>query len=293
MPDEVYRRSISELLTRYQFEPTLRDVYVEGHRDQTLLKWFLLRSKLNGAVVYSISTVSVPDSVIGPLGVTGNRGRIIGLCLELDKTLHATAESVRGLIDKDFFDVLEEHHDSRLLWKTDFSCVECYALEVTTIQKFSLLYFARQIEIEHIEKLMEIVVEVYLLRATKQRLAPQARWVEDFTRSCAIGVDGPEMDREDFIRRVLQQARGALVRADLDETLEALRRQIATDYRQSVNGHDAIRALSWYAHRIGVPASIYNAEPLQRALLAAVEYEGVARTPLFQRVIAWAAGVIG
>jgi hypothetical protein len=289
MPDEVYRRSISELLTRYEFEPTLKDVYVEGPRDQSLLKWFFLRSKLDGAVVYPISAIDVPDSVIGLLDVTGNRGRVIGLCLELDRTLDPTAENVRGLIDKDFFDILKEHHASRLLWKTDFSCVECYALEVTTIQKFSLLYFGREISRRHIEKLMGIVVEVYLLRATKQRLAPQARWVEDFTRSCTMGVDGPEMDREDFIRRLLQQARGALVRAELDETMEALRRQMAADYRQSVNGHDAVRVLSWYAHRVGVPASIYNAAPLQRALLAAVEYEEVVRMPLFQRVIAWAA----
>jgi hypothetical protein len=288
MPDDVYRRSIAELLTRYQFEPDLRDVYVEGPRDELLLKWFFRRSGIDGAVAYPISTVDVPDSVIRPLGVTGNRGRVIGLCVELGKMLDNSTENVRGLIDKDFFEILQEDYESRLLWKTDFSCMECYVLDLTTVQKFALLYFGKKIDEQDIAKLMMIVVEIYLLRAAKQRLTPQGRWVEDFTRSCSMGGGGPEIDREDFIQRLLQQARGALSRTQLDATVAELRRQLPRDYRHSVNGHDVVRALSWYAHRVGVPASIYNVGPLHRALMAAIEYEGIAWMPLFQKAIAWA-----
>ena len=35
------RRSIEELITRYELEPSLKDIYVEGHSDKVIIEWFL------------------------------------------------------------------------------------------------------------------------------------------------------------------------------------------------------------------------------------------------------------
>ena len=174
MPDDVYRHSIPELITRYQFEPTLRGIYVKGQRDQTFLRWFFLRSGMENTVAYEISIINIPDDLVARLGVAGNRGRVIALCVELDRAADIAIDSVRGLIDKEFFDILQEPHDARFLLKTDFSCMECYALDIGTLKKFSLIYLGREISSEHLEKLLAIIAEICVLRAAKQQLEPRA-----------------------------------------------------------------------------------------------------------------------
>jgi hypothetical protein len=51
MPDP-YRRTLAELTTRYEFEPDLRDLYVEGATDRHFLVWFFLTSGASRVAVY-------------------------------------------------------------------------------------------------------------------------------------------------------------------------------------------------------------------------------------------------
>ena len=48
------RRTIAELVARYELEPTLRDVYVEGRFDSAVLTWLFRERGCVDAVVYEI-----------------------------------------------------------------------------------------------------------------------------------------------------------------------------------------------------------------------------------------------
>ncbi len=54
------RRTLEELVTRYQLEPELRDIYVEGKTDKILLEWFLEQKGVENFAVYEIDTVEIP-----------------------------------------------------------------------------------------------------------------------------------------------------------------------------------------------------------------------------------------
>src|SRR5262245_2279213 len=115
MPDP-YRRSIAELITRYELEPALRDIYVEGDRDWFFLRWFFQSIGCRIPVVYMIeATVNVPTRLLRQAGASGNRGRVIALCMEMEATLPPIARNVRGLVDKDYSELLGVMPSSRFL----------------------------------------------------------------------------------------------------------------------------------------------------------------------------------
>jgi hypothetical protein len=89
-----YRRSISELITRYTFEPTLRDLYVEGERDRFMLGWMFQGVHCPNVRVYGIETVDVPVALMTRLNVGGNKGRIVALCELLAEGLSKETNNV-------------------------------------------------------------------------------------------------------------------------------------------------------------------------------------------------------
>lgn len=287
MPDQ-YRRSIAELVTRYEFEPGLRDIYVEGDRDKFLLKWFLEFNRSNQVVVYPIEmSVEVPAEVLRLHGEYGNRGRVIALCKELDRALPANAENIRGLIDKDYSEILQKLPSSRSLLCTDFSCIECYAIGERTLEKFCHLYLGLIVPDDRFREMFEILTELFLLRAAKISLAASAPWVNTFIRLCSIRDGSVTFDRDTFATRLVNASRGLLNRLALDAKVAELRQRLSADFRQQINGHALVQMFSWFAHQMGVDASIYNQIALQRALITSIEYDELLQTNLFQSIQAW------
>ncbi len=101
------RRTIDELVARYELEPELRDIYVEGHLDRSIIDWFLSRKNISDVKVYEIDTIEVPAELVEEKSVaTGNKGRVIALCCELQDRIRRTL-SVMCVIDRDFDHILD------------------------------------------------------------------------------------------------------------------------------------------------------------------------------------------
>ena len=81
---EELRREIGELVQRYTLEPTLKDVFVEGVLDASVLHWYLRESGKSEVIVYEISTVNVPSAILAKHGLTsGEKQRVLALAKEL------------------------------------------------------------------------------------------------------------------------------------------------------------------------------------------------------------------
>jgi hypothetical protein len=288
MSTNPYKKRIAELITRYKFEPTLHDIYVEGERDRLFLTAFFAHFKARDVGVYPISVVDVPSSMVKQLCIAGNRGRVVALCLAIDAEISPDLANVLGLIDKDFDELFHDVPNSRLILLTDFSCLECYSLYDHSFNKFCLIYLGKYIEPDKLARMSEILVEVYLLRAAKRALAEEAPWIPDFTRCCKM-VDGNVcFDREGFIDRLLNVWAGRVNRELLDVKVLELQTRLQGDCRSGINGHDLVRLLSWVAHHMGVAQDIYREAALGRGLLTSVEFAELEGAPLFRRLLAWA-----
>jgi hypothetical protein len=62
------------------------------------------------------------------------------MCCELAKALPHASHNVRGLVDKDYSELLETIPHNPFLFITEFSCMECYALNDSALEKFSNVY---------------------------------------------------------------------------------------------------------------------------------------------------------
>jgi hypothetical protein len=285
---EPYRRSLSELATRYEFEPKLRDVYVEGEHDRFVLGWFFDRSGRTEVAIYPILSVDVPAELLQPIGIFGNKGRVIALCKYLEDHLAVEARNVLGMVDKDAWSFLTEPLRLRYLATTDFACLECYALNGATIDKFFRLYLGKAIDPDRMTEMLSVLTELFVLRVAKQVVASDARWLNDFTRCCAIHGGKIVFDRDKFMLRLSNKSGGRLRRDVLEFEFTRLMERLPKDARHSINGHDLVTMLSWFAHQIGVDQSIYNETPLHRALITSIELEDLSSTPLFRSLIEWA-----
>jgi uncharacterized protein DUF4435 len=284
---ESYRRTIAELVTRYELEPDLRDLFVEGTRDYFLFEWFFRHNDVANVVIYSIASVNVPPELLQQTGSSGNKGRVVALCKELESKLPERAQNALGLVDKDYDHLLGISFSSRFLVTTDFSCLECYTLDPRTLLKFCALYLGKIIEADRLSDLLNIAVESFVLRAAKQALSGNARWIE-VINCCKFEEGKIGFDRDGFIERLCNASSGEINQNDIKSKFSELREKTSTEVRDNINGHDIVKILAWFVHQIGVSNGIYNELPLQRALMASIEFEQLSVMPLFQRLSGWA-----
>ena len=51
---------IESLLTKYELEPEIKDLFVEGPTDKRILRWFFKKAGLTDVDVFEITDVDVP-----------------------------------------------------------------------------------------------------------------------------------------------------------------------------------------------------------------------------------------
>jgi len=288
MPN-TYQRSLKELITRYELEPATRDVYVEGDRDISVLNWFFQVKGFSGIAVLPINSVDVPNKDVRKCKVSGNRGRVIALCSLIEEELGSNLNNLLGIIDKDYDCINEDVglNESAYLVYTDFSCLECYAIEKSSLHKLFNLYFGKNISDSCIDNIFDILVSLFCIRAAKVYLSDAG--TVKFERSLTYHDGVIHFDEGGYILKLVNASNGKLCNKSLEDKINEFKLRAACfDVRNAINGHDLVLLLSWFAHKIGVSSSICNQEALHRALITNMELCDISEAPLFSRLLRWA-----
>jgi hypothetical protein len=288
--DDSDRRSVDELVSRYEFHPNMRDLFVEGETDKRLFRWFLSRLPVSDVVIYDSSGVKITAQDMKDFDVTegGDKGRVITLSLMLAKVLPQHVMSPLCIVDKDFHDFGFPVPECRFLTFTDFACLECYALSSNPISKLCTVYLGRDIMPSEIDSMMEILQYVFFVRLVKRRLCNTASWYDRFTNCCSMSDGRAQLDRPAYLARISNTTAGALTVRGIEGELEKIKSFPINDNRQVIHGHDAIQLISWIAEQKGAPGKISDVTPLNRALLSNIEIDDIIEAPLFVRIAAWA-----
>jgi hypothetical protein len=249
-PAELPRRTIEELALRYELEPTMRDVFVEGHSDQTILRWFIDSCCSGGESVgvFPIDEIDVPSEVLQQYKMSsGNRSEVIALCLELERRFGDSLTSVTGVVDLDIFGIIPGDHQSGLLVKSDFSCLEIYLFSEQSLAKTLKLAFphVKKSAKEVTDELAPVLRELFLLRAGAHGLGFSAEWI---SYDSFLSVEGGVLKYrlKDHQRHYLQKSGVWERRGELDKAITELRAKLPGDFRFEANGHDAICVLGHY-----------------------------------------------
>jgi hypothetical protein len=286
------RRSLDELAVRYELEPELRDIYVEGRTDKLLFDWFLQQKGIRDFTVYEIDTVEIPTQRLFELGlVDNNRSRVIALALEMQNRLAEIPLHLTCIADKDFDYLFAKEYTCSLLLFTDYSCIEMYFFHELILDKcFCLALRLPQLKAhEVINHLSPVLEQFFLIRATNQSLELNMEWLSDFGGCCELNKNRHiNFNLEKFIDKYLNKNNKMKDKLSFMTKFSELSKIDLKDIRYKVRGHDFIELLLWYVRpylnkEIRNP---YKPDILAGNLLVSIEVEKLAQEGLFQKLLA-------
>ena len=255
MEDEK-RRKLDELVTLYELEPSLHDVYVEGLTDKSIIQWFLDKSNLDtkNCAVYEIDTVDIPTDQLFALGLNdSNRSRVIFLAFQLQSLSEGSLPPVICIADKDFDNLIASSHiESELLLFTDYTSIDMYLFDSNIIEKFLKLAL-RKDDLEAVNILENIypsLEEMFLLRAANQSLSYGMKWLlSGALKGCfkKIRKGAPlEFDLNDFVDKYLNKNNRTSEKSAFLDKVNELRNKNISEIRNKIRGHDFIQLFCWY-----------------------------------------------
>ena len=244
------RRTIEELIARYELEPELRDLFVEGPSDRIIYSWYLRKCGYKQVGVFEIDSVDIPRELLDTYDLhTGNRSRVIVLALELDRNFTSMLEHVRCIADSDFDFILDIHHYSGHLIYTDYTSVDMYTYKEELLNKLLCLAFdhsdnqARSVFVS----MTSVLRQLFIIRAVNKKL-DWGMTFPRFTRCCRVRNSKIIFNRGEFVNRSLssnQRQKKADLFGKLYDTLETV---MLSDIRKSIHGDDYFELLGWYLH---------------------------------------------
>ena len=238
---EIPRRSVTDLIAMYTYEPSLIDIYVEGSTDKALLEYALKNDQIH---IIDINLIDLPARLLDEFGLTpGNRDRVIALTALLDRELDPSISGIRCLIDDDLDRFLHREIVSyRYLIRTDFCCLESYWYGQPQLLKYRKLGLHDKGplgEVNLITVLDPVIRELFLLRAAAASLGLELAWL-DPTGLCTRLGNRIDFDEDEFITRWLNKNSASNQRQVLVERREQLRSVLDDDTRLCMHGKDFV-----------------------------------------------------
>lgn len=284
------KRTLKELQVLYEFEPELRDLYVEGPTDANFFRWFLETCGVYEVTVYSIDVLDVPEDIVRKhsLSPGSAKGRLIALSCELAST--AASDCVLCIADRDF-DLNGSIRTNVCLRWTDGNTLELYALRPTVFRKFLLVALGGiTLSPEDLfNQCITVLERVYSMRIANEVLGWKMSWVP-FKRYVKVSGASIEYRESNFIRAYLQKNvrwgdRECFI-AKVDEIVASLDR----DPMRRIRGHDLSELLYIVVNSLRREKKFGNAATLESCLLAVVESDELRTFSLFKEIEAFCCG---
>jgi hypothetical protein len=262
-------RTVAELLARYDLEPDLRDVYVEGPSDRVLCEMALEHAGRGDIKVYEIDTVEVLGS-----GSGGNKGRLVMLARELEaSSKRDLIGSVACVVDQDLDGVLKRRITARLLIYSCGSSLDIVLVQVRVLDKLLrvvLLGFPIQSK-AFLKELLPVINEHFLHRLANEAMSLGLSHLE-VCRMCEFDGVSVRFDSEDYLKRYLGKSAQLGRLEEFKQAIEGHRPVLATMPDHCVHVDDFIELLQFCVRRIKpklVPADLGRFRRLLFGLLEA------------------------
>lgn len=236
--------SISELQARYELEPQLADVFVEGTFDREVLS-----HAFGGAgrphVFYEIDVVNVPASTLTKYGLTsGNKQRVIALSRELNAV--PPDAQVVCLADRDldhWFGPLEQSR--RLQW-TLYCSIEGHFLTTEVMRDILVTTGRARIKKldDFIESMYGALKSLYCLRLADREIGLAMKWVA-LKKYLSRNGDSIVFDTERYITALLNANTNHAIKGDFANSYTGWTQKLDCETRSASRGHDYCDLIAW------------------------------------------------
>lgn len=263
---EIAKRTVTELAARYELEPQLADVYVEGSFDREILS-ACQRDTTISRVIYEIDTVDIPSSTLQKYGLTsGNKQRVIALACEL--AMLGDQVQFDCLVDKDFdhwFGPLQTV--GRLRWSM-YCSMELHFLTKEIVR--DILLTTGRAKIKNLDNFLDSLVvvlrDLYVLRLADRQTSLTLRWVA-LRRYLSRDGDYIRFARGAYAVAVLASNQCTARRTEFDDACGYWSQNIAGDFRDYARGHDFVALLAWAMQVFDGHKEFATEQAIQRLLV--------------------------
>jgi hypothetical protein len=279
------RRTIQDLVARYALEPALRDVYVEGAFDERVLRLFFKESKCDRPSVNVIDLVEIPDAILEKYSMTrGEKAELLALAAELRILLGPIANFV-AVVDADFDRVLGQVSENPLVITTDFTCMEMYWIDETTVERF-FTWIGRQGRglSDFFGDIFGVAREMFLIRCSLVAINARIPAIP-VRKYCGRAGHALALDKGRYCRSLLTSAGAGAREAELLAETGRLGLLLQSDPRHCTHGHD-LAELIYIAYKdlIG-PLGLRDTESVKLMIKISMPVHRLAEYPLFQRLL--------
>lgn len=236
--------TVPELLARYELEPQLADVFVEGTFDREVLANAPILTPA-GYAFYEIDAVDVPREVLEKHRLSsGNKQRVIALAREL-ASLPGDVK-VLCLVDRDLDHWFGPLESTRGLRWTMFCSLELHFLTPEIIR--DLLVTTGRIRVKRfdafVDSLIAVLRDLYALRLTDRQCAMEMKWVA-LRKYLSRDGDVVRFDLDNYRIALLTTNRNASRRNEFDDVVSSWMGRLTCDIRLCSRGHDFQTLLAW------------------------------------------------
>lgn len=284
----VEHRTIAELCTLYELEPSVREVFVEGSCDAALIKWFLRHRSPRAVSVKEIDAIDVPETVLAAHNCDiGSRGHVLALAAELDSALEGTARKCATLIyDADWDRLFENVQNLDILLSTDFACIEMYLFNEATVGKMmSLVLMGCDVSAQQaLLEFAKVLVRLCVIKAANHLLGFSMSWIA-FDRCCSLSGTSIQFDEAEFIKRYLMNNSHLSDEGDFVDKMGEVEIHLQEDSRHQMNGHHFLTLSRWYFRHFANERSVcVGDKAFERAFFGCLELDLLDQQPLFQQL---------
>lgn len=282
--------TIEELVTKYEFEPTLRDIFVEGKRDKIFFEIFLSDCEYSHAKVYEISTIYFSEEKYRPLDLPlrhNNRNKVIALMHKIFSQLK-DANQVRGIADRDFDIILENANACPYLFFTDYTCLEMYSFNPRVLSRFLTIIlggFAQTADVV-LEELAKTLQRLFLIRLVAKVLRLDMVWLKNL--KCFDCKDYRLFfDETQFIIRYLNMNHKLSAKEQFLSVMKDYEKCLTADPRNQIRGHDYIHILGYYLKKCGNKGNFAPYDVVEGCIFSCIEIKEFLEEGLAKKLTQW------
>lgn len=263
--------TVDDLVIRYELEPDLRDVFVEGCFDQDVLQACFQAAGDDQRVCYPIESVNVPYAILEQYDLTeGNKQRVMALAMELSASIKKA--SCKCLVDSDLEIWIGHKLKAHYLIRTKFTSLDLYFFSEGLMKRLLLTSAKAKIPdwTLFFESLISILKDLYALRLADSQLNLYLKWTP-WAKCLDKKTTTIEFDVADYSTRVLLANSHGKKNAEFTKTFLAWREKLTKDPRLCIRGHDFIEAISWVIAKFGGKKEFSTPEAIEGVFLLMAE----------------------
>ena len=274
------RRKINELLTRYELEPSLKDIYVEGIEDKIIIDEVLRKNDITDVSVFDISSIDIDnDEKIK----NGNKGRVIELASILSEKLENM--NITCIIDNDFDILTGNQYTSPILLTTDFSCMEMYFFDKQIIEQISRSCAKNKLTETIVNKFITpALIDLFKIRFINYDLCWNLKCL-NFEKNIRYKNGEFNFDRDEYIKRYLNKNRKVRELSFYCKKINTIKIDSKHDKRSYIHGHDFITLLRSVLNKLRGRKLWSEDELVWDLLKVAADYKDFSRYLLFSTLI--------